>query len=114
MHGAITVEHLLTHSSGLPAWQPFYKQTTGYRNVLGLRRRDTAGSGTGDALPLQRPRLHAARRAGDACGRRSRSPPWSAMRVFGPLGMLNTIRNPTTRLRPRIVPTESDRRDGGR
>ena len=32
---AITVEHLLTHSSGLPAWKPFYKQTTGYENVLG-------------------------------------------------------------------------------
>jgi CubicO group peptidase (beta-lactamase class C family) len=34
--GAITVRHLLTHSSGLPAWRPFYEKASSRDEILRL------------------------------------------------------------------------------
>ena len=83
VHGkfGVTFRHLLTHCSGLPAWRPFYKDVArgdaadgrtssssrGAREfVYEQIHRERLESAAGHAGRVQRPRLHAARRAGRA------------------------------------------------
>ena len=56
-YDGITVEHLLTHTSGLPAWFPLYARGEGaaaYRRTLA---RDRAGAPARSGRRLQRPRV---------------------------------------------------------
>lgn len=101
----VTVEHLLTHSSGLPAWQPFYKDASDFDSLL-KRTYDTAL----EAMPGERARYsdvgflwlgEVATRAGGK--------PLAALemeRLFQPLGMTTTRRDPEVLGRARIAPTE--------
>lgn len=104
----VTLAHLLSHSSGLPAWAPLYLDTTGKDAyvqriaALGLEREPGTASVYSDlgfillGVALER----AAGATLDAL---------AARRVFRPLGMSNRITyRPDPSLRPQIAPTEND------
>jgi len=102
---AVTVEHILTHSSGLPAWRPLYRELQGYEQVI-------AGV---LATPLESPPGAVERYSdlgflllGETLARITRKPLPALERelVFGPLGMTETCRNPPASRREAIAPTE--------
>lgn len=104
---AVTIRDLLTHTSGLPAWRPLYREVRSRRAALALV----------DTTPLENPpgakyvysdlgaivlmqvveRLTGARIDSAA-----------AVRVFEPLGMAVTRFRPPASWRPHIAPTELD------
>ncbi|MCH2375901.1 MAG: beta-lactamase family protein [Planctomycetes bacterium] len=101
----VTIEHLLTHSSGLPAGRPFYLTKRGFEAVL-----STAFTTPLEAAPGTRARYsdigfmilgEVAARAG-----RQRQEHLERTLVFKPLGMQETLRNPSVALRERTAPTE--------
>ena len=103
----VTLRHLLTHSSGLPAWRPLYKET--YTPV--------AARALGIATPLDT--LPGVRMVysdlgaiilGQIVERVSgeRLDEYVTRHVFVPLGMTSTTYRPGTALLPRIAPTEFD------
>lgn len=104
-HSGITLRHLLTHTSGLPAWIPFYLEESGYEAIV---RRAAAVS------PESPP---GARVVYSDLGfillgevaRRSLGAPLDTLartRLFAPLGMSDTGYLPTQEMRGRIAPTE--------
>lgn len=103
----VTLRHLLTHSSGLPAWRALYQETSTRRQALALA----------DSTPLEgRPgekytysdlgAIILTQAVEAAMGTRIDS--LLATRVFGPLGMRDTRYLPPEEWRPRIAPTEND------
>jgi CubicO group peptidase (beta-lactamase class C family) len=104
---AVTIRHLLTHSSGLPAWRPLYKEAdspaaaralaiaTPLDTLPGLRMvySDLGAIILGEVV---------ARASGQSLDTFFRD------RVFGPLGMRETMFLPGAGLRRRIAPTEVD------
>ena len=103
----VTVRHLLTHSSGLPAWRPLYKET--YTPVAA---RALAVATPLDTLPGVRMVYSdlGAIILGQIVERLSgeRLDEYVTRHVFGPLGMTSTTYRPGTALLPRIAPTEFD------
>lgn len=103
----VTVRHLLTHSSGLPAWRPLYKEATSPADALRLLY-DTPL----DTLPGVRMVYSdlGAMLLGKIVERVSGEPLDVYLRrhVFAPLGMTSTMFNPPKRLLARIAPTERD------
>ncbi len=117
----ITVRQLLTHSSGLPAWKPFYQQVRPSAarppkaaEVDKLRERMFA---LVNAEPLETPpgtrmvysdlgamvlTQIAERVTGERIDR------WQAEHIFAPLGMRDTRYRPPASWMPRIAPTEVD------
>src|SRR5688572_103455 len=103
----VTVRHLLTHSSGLPAWRPLYKETdapaaaralaiaTDLDTVPGVRM---VYSDLG-AIILG---VVVERVSGEALDA------YLSRHVFGPLRMTSTQYIPPPALLPRIAPTEYD------
>ncbi len=103
----VTVRHLLTHSSGLPAWRPLYKEATSPESALAL-----VVATTPDTLPGVRYVYSDLNfiLLGTITARVSGRPLDAQLRerVFAPLGMLDTrYRTPAAEL-PRIAPTEYD------
>jgi CubicO group peptidase (beta-lactamase class C family) len=103
----VTIRHLLTHASGLPAWRALYYQATSPGTALWLV----------DTTPLDAPAGRAyvysdlgaivltqvvERITGESLDR------WLERRVFRPLGMPATRYRPPQRWRDRIAPTEND------
>lgn len=104
---AITVGRLLTHSSGLPAWRPLYKEASDSTSALAL-----ALATAPDAAPGAR-YLYSDLNAillGRIVRAVSGAPldRYLATRVFAPLGMRDTGFNPPAAERARIAPTEFD------
>jgi len=103
----VTVRHLLTHSSGLPAWRPLYKETTTPEAALAL-----AIATALDTVPGVRMVYSdlGAIILGQIVARVSGEPleAYLARHVFGPLRMASTQYRPGTALLPRIAPTEFD------
>jgi CubicO group peptidase (beta-lactamase class C family) len=103
----VTVRHLLTHTSGLPAWRPLYKETTTAEGARAL-----AVATALDTFPGVRMVYSdlGAIILGQLVERVSSEPldAYLARRVFGPLGMTSTRYRPTAELLPRIAPTEYD------
>lgn len=103
----VTVRHLLTHSSGLPAWRPLYKETTSPAEARAL-----AVATALDTLPGIRMVYSdlgaiilgqlVERVSGESLNA------YLARHVFGPLGMASTLYRPGPELLPRIAPTEYD------
>ncbi|HEV3416871.1 MAG TPA: serine hydrolase domain-containing protein, partial [Pirellulales bacterium] len=106
----VTIEHLLTHSSGLPAGAPLYKKADTYDGIINLVL----------ATPLQ---VEPGARSvysdlgvmllGEVVARAGgkRLADLEQERVFTPLGLHDTMRNPPAALVARIAPTER-RADG--
>jgi serine-type D-Ala-D-Ala carboxypeptidase len=103
----VTVRHLLSHSAGLPAWRPLYKEAASPAQALALvfaTPLDTLPgvrmvySDLGAILMAQA----ASRVAGASFDR------YVSDRVFRPLGMTETGWRPARQLVPRIAPTEVD------
>ncbi|MDF2775336.1 MAG: hypothetical protein K0S86_4836 [Geminicoccaceae bacterium] len=103
----VTVRHLLTHSAGLAAWRPLYKETytpAAARALAVATPLDTAPgvrmvySDLG-AIILGQIVERVSGMTLDA---------YVARHVFGPLGMTSTGYRPVADLLPRIAPTEFD------
>lgn len=103
----VTVRHLLTHSSGLPAWRPVYKEAADPVAAMRLVY-DTPL----DTLPGARTVYSdlGAILLGEVVRRVSgqRLDAYAVEHVFGPLGMRDTRYLPLEADRPRIAPTELD------
>ncbi len=112
-----TIWHLLTHTSGLPPWAPFFSQAMGKEGILELI--------CSDKWPLASPVSEPGKRViySDLgyilCrvaiegitgrGLDSLASEW----IFEPLGMKDTMFNPPASLTERIAATEDDPRRGG-
>jgi CubicO group peptidase (beta-lactamase class C family) len=101
----ITLRHLLAHSSGLPAWVPFYLEVTGSEAVVARAAAAAPASepGAGTAYSDLGFML-----LGEAA-RRALGAPLDVLartRIFEPAGMRDTGYLPDPRLRERIAPTE--------
>jgi CubicO group peptidase (beta-lactamase class C family) len=104
---SVTVRHLLTHSSGLPAWQPLFRDVHSREEMFdrvnatpleaapGTR---TVYSDLGAILLTEVVEGITGERLDHLLERR----------VLRPLGMRETTYNPPAQLRPRIAPTEND------
>lgn len=104
---AVTVRHLLTHSSGLPSWRPLYKEADTPAAALALAIATPLDTAPGVRMVYSD---LGAIILGEVVARASGQSFESFLqdRVFGPLGMRETMFRPATRLRPRIAPTEVD------
>ena len=104
---AVTLRHLLTHSSGLPAWRPLYKEADGPAAALALAIATPLDTTPG--LRMVYSDLGAII-LGEVVARISGQPfdVFLRERVFEPLGMSETMFRPPVSLRDRIAPTEID------
>ena len=104
---AVTVRHLLTHSSGLPAWRPLYKEAENPAAAMAL-----AIATPLDTLPGVRMVYSdlGAIILGEIVTRVSGQPfdRFLQDRVFTPLGMRETFFRPAPSLIDRVAPTEID------
>jgi CubicO group peptidase (beta-lactamase class C family) len=104
---AVTLRHLLTHSSGLPAWRPLHQETLTRDAAF-----DLAASTPLDTLPGTRfvysdlGAILLTRTVERRFGARIDS--LLAQRIFEPLEMTDTRYLPPAGWRPRIAPTEND------
>jgi CubicO group peptidase (beta-lactamase class C family) len=103
----VTVRHLLTHSGGLAAWRPLYKEASTAADALAL-----AIATPLDTLPGVRMVYSdlGAIILGEIAQRITKRPleRLAVERVFAPLGMSETFYRPDTSLRLRTAPTEID------
>lgn len=103
----VTVRNLLTHSSGLPAWRPLYKEARTPEEAIQLVFTTPL-----DTLPNVRMVYSdlgiitlgkiIERISGESLDG------YLALHVFGPLGMKSTMYRPPAWMRQRIAPTERD------
>lgn len=103
----VTVRHLLTHASGLPAWRPLYKEAAGPDEAVALVLATPL-----DTVPGVRMVYSdlGAILLGQIVSRVTHQPfdRFVEARVFVPLGMHETRFRPGPELRDRIAPTEVD------
>jgi CubicO group peptidase (beta-lactamase class C family) len=104
---AVTVRHLLTHSSGLPAWRPLYKEADGPAAALALAIATPLDTTPG--LRMVYSDLGAIL-LGEMVSRVAGMPldVFLRDRVFEPLGMRETMFRPPASMLQRIAPTEID------
>ena len=104
---SVTVRHLLSHSSGLPAWKPFFRDVRDRRQMFARVNREPlevppgtrmAYSDLGAMLETE----IVERLTGERLDR------FLAERLFGPLGMRETRFRPPRSWTARIAPTEVD------
>jgi CubicO group peptidase (beta-lactamase class C family) len=103
----VTLRHLLTHSSGMPAWRPLYKETDSPAAARAL-----AVATALDTLPGIRMVYSdlGAIILGQVVERVSgeKLDAYLARHVFGPLRMASTRYLPSREMLPRVAPTEYD------
>ena len=104
-HAAVTLRNLLSHTSGLPAWIPFYLESCGREGIVARAAQTPLVSAPGTQVIYSDLGFillgEVARRTlADSLDRLMRD------RVAGPLGMPDTGYLPPAALRARIAPTE--------
>lgn len=103
----VLIRHLLTHSSGLPAWRPLYKEATSPTQAMQIVMQTPL-----DTLPGAQMRYSDLNfiLLGQVVQRVTGQPldVYAREHVFGPLKMTDTQFNPDKSLLPRIAPTEVD------
>ena len=103
----VTLRHLLTHSSGLPAWRPLYQETATRAEALALADTTRLVAMPGEKYTYSDLGAIILTQAVErTLGKRIDT--LLAERVFGPLGMRETRYLPPESWRPRIAPTEND------
>ena len=107
MKDDVTIRHLLTHSSGLPAWRPLYKESESPAGALALAIATPLDTAPGIRMVYSDLGVII---LGDVVQRVSgqRLDVFLRERVFEPLGMRETIYRPDSALHRRIAPTEVD------
>jgi CubicO group peptidase (beta-lactamase class C family) len=104
---SVTVRHLLTHSSGLPAWRPFFQRVRSREEMFALVNAEPLEAAPGSrmvysdlgAILLTEVVEHLTGRRLDRL---------LETRLFGPLGMRDTRYLPPRGWLPRVAPTEVD------
>lgn len=104
--GAVTVEHLLTHVSGLRPDLPLGEEFEGYAEAVRRVLDERLEAPPGEAFVYSDLNFVL---LGEIVGRVSGQPldVFAQERLFGPLGMRDTAFRPPAALRARIAPTES-------
>jgi CubicO group peptidase (beta-lactamase class C family) len=104
---AVTIRHLLTHSSGLPAWRPLYKEAEDPASAMALAIATPLDTAPGVRMVYSD---LGAIILGEVVARVTNHTfdEYVNEVVFKPLGMRETMFRPPTRLRERIAPTEVD------
>jgi CubicO group peptidase (beta-lactamase class C family) len=104
---SVTVRHLLTHSSGLPAWHPLYREVHAREEMFVRVNATPLEAAPGTRMVYSD--LGAILLTEIVEGlMEHRLDSLLAQRVFQPLGMRDTRFLPPEGLRPRIAPTEDD------
>lgn len=104
-HAAITIRHLLAHTSGLPAWVPFYLEAQGYDAIV-RQAAEIPLSGTPGAQVLYSDLDYIL--LGEIAQRTFGAPldELARARIFCPLGMTRTGYRPPAEAKAHIAPTE--------
>lgn len=104
---AVTIRHLLTHSSGLPAWRPLYKEAEDPAAARALAIATPLDTAPGIRMVYSD---LGAIILGEVVARITNRPFDEYVRdaVFSPLGMRESMFRPPESLRERIAPTEID------
>jgi len=103
----VTIRHLLTHSSGLPAWRPLFREAASREAALALVDTVALLRQPGDTFVYSDLGAIVLTQAVEAITGK-RLDQLLADRVFGPLGMQSTRFLPSESWRMRIAPTEND------
>jgi len=103
----VTLRHLLTHSSGLPAWRPLYQETATRSEALALADSTRLVAAPGEKYTYSDLGAIILTQAVErTLGHRIDT--LLEQQVFGPLGMTDTRYLPPDDWRARIAPTEND------
>ena len=103
----VTIRHLLTHSSGMPAWRPLYAETATREQALALVDTTPLLRQPGDTFVYSDLGAIVLTQAVEAvAGQRLND--FLEARLFGPLGMTSTRFLPPESWRDHIAPTEND------
>lgn len=103
----ITVRHLLTHSSGLPAWRPLWQRARSRREVFDMASAEPLDYATGTRMVYSDLGAIVLTEIVEALTGQ-RLDRFLENRLFRPLGMRQTRFRPPRSWRPRIAPTEMD------
>jgi len=103
----VTIRHLLTHSSGMPAWRPLYAEAKTREEALALVDTTLLLRQPGDTFVYSDLGAIVLTQAVEAItGQRLND--FLDARLFGPLGMTSTRFLPPASWRDHIAPTETD------
>jgi serine-type D-Ala-D-Ala carboxypeptidase len=103
----VTIRHLLTHSSGLPAWRRLYAEARTREDALALVDTTPLLRQPGDTFVYSDLGAIALTQAVEAVSGQPINQ-FLESRLFGPLGMQSTRYLPPESWRSRIAPTETD------
>ncbi len=104
---SVTVRHLLTHTSGLPAHKEFFRTVKARRGILALAMAEPLAYEPGTQSIYSDLGFIL---LGEILEQLTGKPldQLARERIFAPLGMADTMFNPPKSLRPRIAPVEDD------
>jgi CubicO group peptidase (beta-lactamase class C family) len=103
----VTIRHLLTHSSGLPAWRPLYAESATREQALALVDTTALLRQPGDTFVYSDLGAIVLTQVVESLSG-ERIDAFLADRLFGPLEMRSTRYLPPQSWRPRVAPTETD------
>ena len=109
----VTIRHLITHTSGLPAFRAYDRITTRADSIATLIIAEPLTWAPGDTMVYSDLGAYILGRIVERVSGLSLDR-YVAERVFGPLGMTSTRYNPPAEWLPRIAPTEIDTLRGGK
>jgi CubicO group peptidase (beta-lactamase class C family) len=109
----VTVRHLLTHTSGLPAFRRYDTLTTNADSIAHLLSAEALDTLPGVRMVYSDIGAYLAGRIVERVSGRSLDR-YLEEQVFGPLDMRETLYRPPRELAPRIAPTEVDSTRGGK